>query len=325
MSHAVPIQMINQNNVLKVIACANLGVDAFVVLSGFLAAFHKGEGYVSFSFTSYVLGRCKRVLLPYFLTLIAIYFIVPHSESIPIHMKVNHDVMFAYCPQTLSLSFFLLNNFIGFGGCGIHLWSVSLQMHLFVIYALVLRKMSPNRQKSMFRLTAIAGITFLLCAALRFVLAVICQIVLPVPAFEHQDMSMKSKGNAFRYYHSLYFFTPSRLCNFTAGILLAAFMQLRSTSTWTRHTMVVPAMITSFLTVLYLQLMMSIEYEQTHGYIWKFSPAWASLVFHGSPGASLLFASILYCFITFGQKYPRAIKIGKVSIVNYLSQVRHSF
>lgn len=85
-------------------------------------------------------------------------------QEIPERMKASYDVMFSHCQQTMPLSFVLLNNFVGFGGCGVvrfylylvlstylptfyvlqHLWSVAVQMHLFVIFGVLVKLFAPR-------------------------------------------------------------------------------------------------------------------------------------------------------------------------------------
>jgi hypothetical protein len=34
-------------------------------------------------------------------------------------LRANHDTVFEYCPGSLPLNFVLMNNVVGFGGCGV--------------------------------------------------------------------------------------------------------------------------------------------------------------------------------------------------------------
>ena len=85
-------------------------------------------------------------------------------QEIPERMKASYDIMFSHCQQTMPLSFILLNNFVGFGGCGVvryclylvlstylltffvlqHLWSVAVQMHLFVMFGVLVKLLAPR-------------------------------------------------------------------------------------------------------------------------------------------------------------------------------------
>lgn len=51
-------------------------------------------------------------------------------QEIPERMKASYNVMFSHCQQTMPLSFVLLNNFVGFGGCGV----VRHYLHLVLLY-----------------------------------------------------------------------------------------------------------------------------------------------------------------------------------------------
>lgn len=253
------------------------------------------------------------------------YFTIPHGDSIPGHMKSNHDVMFAYCPQTLPLSVLLLNNFVGFGGCSLHLWSVSAQMQLFVLYGVVLKMLSSTSSKKlMSRLTAFAWIALALCTVARVLVGLFYNIDMPVPAFDHPYLDEKSKDDAFRFYHTMYFLTPLRLCNFTAGILLAVFVRATQRYNTPRIRWSIIA-IACIVIQMYYKLAVSIEYEQIPSNAWALSPAWASLVFHGSPGASLLFSSVLYCCLAPVKHQASQIDCKIYCIVKYLSEVRKLF
>lgn len=316
------MQIINDNRILKLSAISNLGVDAFIVLSGFLAVFSMKSRICSFSFRRYIWRRCHKIMIPYILALLMTYFTIPHGDSIPGHMKSNHNVMFAYCPQTLPLSLLLLNNFVGFGGCSLHLWSVSAQMQLFVLYGVVLKVLSStSSNKLMSSLTAFAWIAFALCTVARVLVGLIYNIEMPVPAFDHPYLDKKSKDDAFRFYHTMYFLTPLRLCNFTAGILLAVFVRATQRYNTPRIRWSIIA-IACIVIQMYYKLAVSIEYEQIPSSAWALSPAWASLVFHGSPGASLLFSSVLYCCLAPVKHQNSQIDFKIYRIVKYLSEVR---
>ena len=300
-------------------------MDGFIVLSGFLASFPLKSKSMPFSFKRYIGGRCRKILLPYAVVLLLTYFGIPHGKSIPVKMQANHDVMFGYCPQTLPLSLLLLNNFVGFGGCSLHLWSVSVQMHLFLLYALTIRIMSRKTKQGISGVTKLAGVAFALCSLGRVAIGVLYQIDMPVPAFSHPDLDAKSMYDAFRYYHTMYFLTPLRLCNFTAGMLLASVVQPPQQKRTTRTQLLGVPLVTIIMIYAYLNLVGSIEYSQKALETWKFSPAWASLVFHGSPGSSLLFSLILYCFIVVGRccEWTYDFKVYRI-VIQSLSRVRHS-
>lgn len=273
-----------------------------------------------FSFKGYMYGRIKRIMIPYLFIILLIYLTIPHGESTPRHMKANHDVIFAYCPTTLPLSFLLLNNFIGFGGCGLHLWSISVQMHLYVLFGLIIKVLPRDPRKRMPKLMKIAGCSFILCSAVRLALGLFYQIEIPVPAFGHQNLSEKSKGDAFRFYHTMYFLTTSRLCNFMAGVLLAASMDTASMAKL--HRIRPRWIISSTAIIFYYNIVTSIKYNQEPMRPWRFSPVWASLVFHGSPLASLLFALLLCCCVM--HERPQSwMATGYIyQVMKYLSGVR---
>jgi len=47
-----------------------------------------------------------------------------HLQTADPALRHNHDTVFEYCPGSLPLNFVLLNNIIGFGGCGVVSYSV---------------------------------------------------------------------------------------------------------------------------------------------------------------------------------------------------------
>ena len=59
-------------------------------------------------------------MLPAYITAIAlVVFTVDHSKEAPAILSRNHDTVFEYCLESLPLNFVLMNNLIGFGGCGV--------------------------------------------------------------------------------------------------------------------------------------------------------------------------------------------------------------
>ena len=60
-----------------------------------------------------------RVLPAYATALALIAFGIDHSKNAPPELRNNHDTVFEYCPKSLILNFVLLNNILGFGGCGV--------------------------------------------------------------------------------------------------------------------------------------------------------------------------------------------------------------
>ena len=217
------IDRVNRNMGLKLLSFANLSVDGFIVLSGYLAARSWVTDPTSSSKTisrsslrRYLTNKVSRILVPYWLTLagIALFELVRsvsgvgrgsfHSSSGSSDSSDSFDTIFdpifgaAYCPRTLVLSPLLMNNFIGFGGCGVHLWSVAVQMHLFVLFGLGVAWMRSDRSdrsdrsatKHRSSLTiAIAATLFAATALLRVALATHFGSRFPPPPFDHQHAS----------------------------------------------------------------------------------------------------------------------------------------
>jgi hypothetical protein len=58
------------------------------------------------------------VLPAYGTALALVAFGVNHNKDAPSALQRNHDTVFEYCIESLPLNFVLMNNLIGFGGCG---------------------------------------------------------------------------------------------------------------------------------------------------------------------------------------------------------------
>lgn len=59
-------------------------------------------------------------MLPAYATALALVaFSVNHNKDAPAALQRNHDTVFEYCLKSLPLNFVLMNNLIGFGGCGV--------------------------------------------------------------------------------------------------------------------------------------------------------------------------------------------------------------
>ncbi len=60
-----------------------------------------------------------RVLPAYATALALVAFTANHNKDAPAALQRNHDTVFEYCLESLPLNFVLMNNLIGFGGCGV--------------------------------------------------------------------------------------------------------------------------------------------------------------------------------------------------------------
>ena len=63
--------------------------------------------------------RVLRVLPAYGTALLLVALAVNHSKDAPPALRRNHDTVMEYCPGSLPLNFVLMNNLVGFGGCGV--------------------------------------------------------------------------------------------------------------------------------------------------------------------------------------------------------------
>lgn len=293
------VDLVNQSIALKLLSFANLSVDGFIVLSGYLAGRSFLASPCRFSLEEYLAKKVRRILVPYWLTLLAILAVLGVVGTNP------SDPFFGYCPRTIVLSPFLLNNFIGFGGCGVHLWSVAVQMHLFVMFGLACKAVTawgsryrgfpcPGRlgdditdpatvRRPMAAFTAAA---LVVAVIVRVALAVHLGIRFPPPPFDHPGMNPVARDTAMRYYHVLYFATPSRATNFLSGVLLS--LLISSSRPWSARASRTMVLVAASVTCSYLGLLASVDYR---GDDW--GPWYGALVFHGSPVASTVMALIL--------------------------------
>ena len=290
------VDLVNGSIALKLLSFANLSVDGFIVLSGFLAGRSFLASPCTFSLRAYLAKKVRRILVPYWITLLAILAILAVVGNNPT------DPFFGYCPGTLALSPLLLNNFIGFGGCGVHLWSVSVQMHLFVVFGLACKAVlawgcrfprpgkpdddaiAPAAVRK--RMATFTGAVLVGTIALRIMLAMYFGSRFPPPPFDHPGMSSEARDAAMRYYHVLYFATPSRATNFFTGVLLSLLLPI--SRQWSARASRAMALAATFVTCSYLGLVASVDYR---GGDW--GPWYGALVFHGSPMASIVMALLL--------------------------------
>lgn len=172
---------------------------------------------------------------------------------------------------------------------------------------------------------------FLLGVATRVGLSTLIGTTVPLPAFDHPNLSSSLKDTAFYFYHTLYFATPSRLCNFFAGVLLASFLQSSTyrqmISSRTARNIVNVLVIASLgaAFVAYKNLLVAIEYDDMEMSEWKFSNAWAAWVLHGSPALSVVFALVVLLAVTADRRVEEissTLPCKIVTWIHYLSKVR---
>lgn len=177
---------------------------------------------------------------------------------------------------------------------------------------------------------AAASCVFLLGAAIRVCLSFFIGTAVPLPAFDHSNLSSRLKDRAFYFYHTLYFSTPSRLCNFFAGVLLASFLQSSTYREMTASRKVrqtVHVLVTAILAAAlaaYRDLIVSIKYDGMEMSEWKLSNAWAAWVLHGSPMLSVVFALVTFLTVTADRRVKEVSWRSNIALwVQYLSKVRH--
>jgi peptidoglycan/LPS O-acetylase OafA/YrhL len=318
------VHLVNQSPFLKLLSFANLGVDGFIVLSGFLAGRSFLASPCRFSLRAYLAKKVRRILVPYWLTLLAIL------AGLAVVGNNPTDPFFGYCPGTLALSPLLLNNFIGFGGCGVHLWSVAVQIHLFVVFGLACKAVQawvvvgkpgdaavdPSTARK--GMAALTGAALVGSIALRIAMAMFFGSRFPPPPFDHPGMSPEARDAAMRYYHVLYFATPSRATNFFTGVLLSLLFPILRP--WSARASRAMALAATFVTSSYLGLLASVDYR---GGDW--GPWYGALVFHGSPMASIVMALLLVSAIVAPgpPQFPSRTARTARAVVQWLSD--HSY
>ncbi|KFM25383.1 hypothetical protein F751_6041 [Auxenochlorella protothecoides] len=146
-----------------------------------------------------------------------------------------------YCHLSLPLNFMLLNNAVGFGGCGVVsgswlrlcmwldlrldvYWTVAVQLHLFLVYPLLLALLHTSVGPE--RLARTSGILFSLIipaiSLARYASSLARHVTLPLPALGHPDLDPAWIEPILSYFHGPlgYYSTLTRATNFLVGALL---------------------------------------------------------------------------------------------------------
>jgi peptidoglycan/LPS O-acetylase OafA/YrhL len=292
----------------------NVGVDAFFVLTGLwatvelvtsleqAAASHADLWCV---IRNYLARRAIRLLPAYASAVALVALAIDHSPHQKPHLRRNHDVVFEYCPGSLPLNFLFLNNAVGFGGCGVHFWSLSVQMHFFLVFPFMLMMIRPAESGFRQRVAILAGTAFVVGMIIRLIAGASADVRLPLPPYAHAEDTTAAMDVAVRYYHTLYFATPARICNFAAGVLLALVMLNAQVTLQLRRWRLIVALACCSVLWVTWRLVFSVKlygrvYEQRQ---WKHPVVFAALAYHGSPlysasvVALLLLVSLRVLFI----------------------------
>jgi peptidoglycan/LPS O-acetylase OafA/YrhL len=286
------IVMVNRRWYLKLMSFANLGVDGLIVLSGVLAGMELlRQRSAEFSLLSYIKRKFKKILVPYWMTLIAVWALFSDGDP--------DDVMFGRCPQNLVLSPVLMNNLAGFGSCGVHLWSVATQIHLLFLFGVAANTVWARCGEGTRRIQTmktVAAVGVVAGVVLRVAMAVRFGSTFPPPPIDHVGLSQEQQATAVFYYHPLYFWTTSRLTNFAWGVLMAltASESGRDTPGIFRGSTTMKIRLLALATAAaYSALLLAVNYE---GGPWR--RAWtAPMLFHGSPLVSAVASLLLLATI----------------------------
>ena len=88
------------------------------------------------------------------------------------------------------------------------------------MFPLLLLLAAPGTSGFRRRIAHGAVAVFVLTAGLRWAAAHTAGVVMPLPPYAHPDLGPAGADVAVRYYHTLYFTTPSRMGNLATGVLL---------------------------------------------------------------------------------------------------------
>lgn len=145
------------------------------------------------------------------------------------------------------------------------------------------------------RITNAALLSFVLCSALRYMASSASDVRLPLTPYAHPEMTAYGGDLAVRYYHTLYFATPARVCNLAIGILVAmCMMSTNATKILKQYRVVVSiasfgAMIALFKIVFFAKLYGHPKEEKN----WPHARVFAAFAYHGSPLYAVSFGMMI--------------------------------
>lgn len=178
------------------------------------------------------------------------------------------------------------------------------------------------------RCCAWLSLLFVIGAAIRMLLAVKFNIKMPPPIFDHVNMRAPQQDIGFFFYHVLYFATPSRICNFASGSLLACLLQDKMTSSEggegrTNNPRVGVSYVFNAIVGLYVWHILSRSYSLDAIGTWEAGCWWAALAYHGSPLLSILFCLlIISCIISSDRITMYFRRILECAALSYIGKVR---
>lgn len=209
---------------LKLVQYAPLGPEFFFLMTGAWATLQlmpEMEKNSSFQLCLYYKRRVLKLIPPYFSTMVLIALFIEHRpDKLHPSLKANHNTVFEYCHLTLPLNFLLMNNFVGFGGCGTQYWSLSAQMHFYIVFPLFLLALKPRCAGFRGRVAKALLCCIGAVSLLRWLLSSTMDMKMPFMAWPDPNASTQALEPLINYYHWMYFPTPTRLITFSVGSLL---------------------------------------------------------------------------------------------------------
>ena len=134
-----------------------------------------------------------------------------------------------------------------------------------------------------------------LSSVFRWVLAVILDVQMPLPAYSHPQLSSVEIDMTVRYYHSLYFSTPARIGNLATGVLLGLVLRNEMIGRYLKKHRTSVSF--SFLAIfaLFYQIVgtKKIFGTPSDSQYWYYPHEFTALAYHGSPLYCLMVAAII--------------------------------
>lgn len=149
---------------------------------------------------------------------------------------------------------------------------------------------------------------------------------MPLPAYSHPQLTSVEVDRTVRYYHSLYFSTPSRIGNLATGVLLGLVLRNETIGGYLKKHMKQFSIICLAIFSLFYQLVGSKKIFGTpsDSHQWSYPHEFTALAYHGSPlycltGAAIIMAISLHA----GWLGQCLAKVFSSKIIKHFSNVSY--